>query len=316
MIEHPDPLTGEPWLHVIDLELLDMPGAVCAFLVEGDGELALIETGPSTGRERLEAGIRRAGFRLGDVSRLIVTHIHLDHAGAVGGLMRDVPNVRLSVHPIGAPHMADPARLVASSTRIYGDRMDTLWGEVIGGDPERIDPVADGDVIRVAGRELKILYTPGHASHHVAIYDQASGVLFTGDVGGVRLEGWSWVDVAVPPPELDPDLWRTSIDVLRASKPRRLALTHFGLVDDVDAHLDQVIPNLEQLIELGRNTLTSGGQADDLTARILSFTADQVGVAVDDPAIQALQVANPAYMATMGLERYLRKRGELDASSR
>lgn len=296
----------------IDLGFMDTPGVIASYLLAGDNDLTLIESGPATTRAHLEEGLRSAGYSLGDVSRIVITHIHLDHAGAAGAIMRDHPRIRLSVHPFGAPHMIDPARLITSAGRIYEDRMDQLFGEVIGVPADRVDHVIDGEVSHLGGRSLRMLFTPGHAAHHVAIFDELTRTLFTGDVGGVRIPGQTFVAPPTPPPEFAPDLWRDSVETLRSVHPARLALTHFGFVDDVDAHLDRLTPGIESVIGIARDALTSGGNLEALTARLLGF--GRVGMEGPDAALALgqLELASPAYVSAMGLQRYLKKRGELD----
>lgn len=294
----------------IDLRFGGRDGVIAAYVLHGDGELALVEVGPSTTREALERGVREAGFEFADVDRLLVTHIHLDHAGVAGSLMRDYPRSRLGVHPIGAPHLADPSRLLASATRIYGDQMETLWGEVASVPADRIDVFADGEPLRVAGRNLVPLFTLGHASHHVAFVDEATGTVFTGDVGGVRIQGSAYVCPPTPPPDLDPDGWAASVASLRAVRARRLALTHFGVFDDIASHLDQLMPNLDTLTTAAREELAPDGETGRLTRRIQALERAALGDAVTD-AFPRLELATPAYMAALGLKRLLTKRGEI-----
>lgn len=297
---------------LIDLGFMDTPGVIASYLLVGDDELTLIESGPATTRAHLEQGLRDAGFSLHDVSRIIITHIHLDHGGAAGVILRDHSHMRLSVHPFGAPHMVDPSRLLVSAGRIYGDRMDQLFGEVIGVPEDRLDLLTDGEVMRASGRSLRMLFTPGHASHHVAIFDEMTGTLCSGDAGGVRVQGYGFVAPPTPPPEFAPDLWADTIQTLRHARPARLALTHFGYFDDVDPHLDRLMPGLESAVAIARETLAGGGELSELTARLLDFERENVGDADAGQAMRQLELASPTYVSAMGLQRYLKKRGELD----
>lgn len=299
-------------IELIDLGFMDMPGVIASYLLTGDTELTLIECGPASTRPHLEAGLRDAGYALGDVSRIVITHIHLDHGGAAGSIMRDHPRIRLSTHPLGAPHMVDPSRLIASAGRIYEDRMDQLFGEVVGVPGDRIDHLADGDVSVVSGRPLRILFTPGHAAHHVAMFDESTGTLFSGDVGGVRVPGRAFVAAPTPPPEFAPDQWGDSVDILRGARPSRLALTHFGFADDVDAHLDRLMLDVEAVTGIARNVLSGGGNLAALTARLLEHGRESMQGPDAARAFEQLELASPAYVSAMGLQRYLKKRGELD----
>jgi glyoxylase-like metal-dependent hydrolase (beta-lactamase superfamily II) len=298
---------------LIDLQFQDTPGVIGAFLLVGEDELALVETGPTTTRATLEQGIRAAGFEPGDVTRLIVTHIHLGHAGAAGSLMRDYPAMRLTVHANGAPHMIDPERLLKSATRIYGDRMDELWGEVVGIDPERVDPIGDGDTIVVAGRPLLVRDAPGHASTQVVLLDQSTGMLFTGDAAGARVTGTRYVCPTLAPPELDFASWAETIRTMRELRPAALALTHFGAFADADRHLADVLPGIDGQERLARAVLRSEADVDTFTERLLEMErtiyADE-GVDVD-AAMASLQYAMPAWLASLGLLRVLKKAGLL-----
>lgn len=297
-------------IELIDLGFMDTPGVIAAYLIAGDDELTLIESGPASTRAHLESGIRIAGYSLGDVSRIVITHIHLDHGGAAGAIMRDHPRIRLSVHPLGAPHMVDPARLINSAGRIYGDRMALLFGEIVGVPEDRIDYLADREVVQMSGHPLRMVFTPGHAAHHVAILDEITRTLFTGDVGGVRVPGSGFVAPPTPPPEFAPDQWRDSIEILRSTQPARLALTHFGFVDDVDSHLDRLMPGVESAIAIARESLAGDGNLETLTARLLDFERDSIDASVRSRALEQLELASPSYVSAMGLQRYLRKRAE------
>ncbi|HEV2108962.1 MAG TPA: MBL fold metallo-hydrolase, partial [Thermomicrobiales bacterium] len=244
----------EDGLWQIDLNFQGLPGVIAAYLLAGGGELALIETGPSSTLPALIEGIATAGFASADLTTVLVTHIHLDHSGAAGLLARQAPRARIYVHPVGAPHLVDPSRLLASATRIYGDRMDELWGEVAPLPAERVIALDDGEPLSVAGRVLSAVFTPGHASHHVAYWDAGSAIAFTGDVAGVRLPGSDYVCPPTPPPDLDPDAWAISIERLRGLAARRLCLTHFGAFEDVDTHLERLDQNLREFLDMGEHT--------------------------------------------------------------
>jgi glyoxylase-like metal-dependent hydrolase (beta-lactamase superfamily II) len=294
------------WL--LDLGFQGRRGVVAAYLLAGDGDLALIETGPSSTLLTLRDGIRAAGFDPAGLTHLLVTHIHLDHAGAAGPLARDLPAANVYVHPAGAPHLVDPAKLLASATRIYGDQMEPLWGEVAPIAAAQVVPLADGEELRVAGRRLRVLFTPGHASHHVTYADAEAGAAFTGDVGGIRMPGTGYVCPPTPPPDLDPDAWRTSVDRIRALGARRLYLTHFGAVDDAPTHLDRLLPDLDAFLAIAEQTLAEGGDQPTLTARLHAHMSAGIGPVPPD-LLTNLEWSTPSYMAALGLTRYLTKRG-------
>jgi glyoxylase-like metal-dependent hydrolase (beta-lactamase superfamily II) len=260
----------------------------------------------------LVAGIRAAGFEPADLRQICVTHIHLDHSGGAGVLLRQAPEAIVRVHPIGAPHLIDPARLLASAARLYGDRMDALWGEVAPIPAERIEPLEDAMPFAVGGRVLSAIYTPGHASHHVTYWDPEWSIAFTGDAGGVRMAGTSYVCPPAPPPELNPEAWAVSIDKMRALRPERLCLTHGGPFAEAEAHLAQIDPNLADMQALALRELRVGADPAALTAAIHELMARRIGT--DDPEkLTNLEWATPSYLASAGLTRLLVKRGEVPA---
>lgn len=299
-------IEGGLWL--IDLGFQNRAGVIAAYLLTDGRETALIETGPSACLPNLFEGIRRAGLTPESITRALVTHIHLDHAGAAGALARANPDLKVYVHPLGAPHLADPAKLMASATRIYGDKMESLWGEVAPVPPSQIVELTDGETLRVAGRDLQVLFTPGHAWHHAAFVDVAEGTAFTGDVGGVRMVGTDYVCATTPPPDLDDAAWRDSIAKLKATGVRRLYPTHFGPFDDAPRMLDALLESLDRFLAIGAGEFERGADQPALTAALHQEMARGIG---DVPAglLENLEWATPSYMAALGLTRYFKKKG-------
>ncbi|HET8521856.1 MAG TPA: MBL fold metallo-hydrolase, partial [Thermomicrobiales bacterium] len=179
-------------LWLIDLGFRSREGVIGSFLLVGDDEVALIETGPATTLPALRAGIRDAGFAPADVNKVLVTHIHIDHAGASGVLARENPDLKVFVHPLGAPHLIDPTKLLISAGRIYGDRMEDLWGEVPPVPADQVVSLNDGETLSIAGRPIAAIFTPGHATHHVAFWNPDTGALFTGDAAGCECRAPIW----------------------------------------------------------------------------------------------------------------------------
>jgi glyoxylase-like metal-dependent hydrolase (beta-lactamase superfamily II) len=292
----------------IDLQFGGMEDVIAAYVIgEGDRRL-LYETGPTTTIPPLRAGLESAGIDFSQIEAIAVSHIHLDHSGGAGVLLRDHPHLRLLVHPVGAPHMANPEKLINSAARIYTDRMDELWGEIAPIEEERIDTLEDGATVTIGGRQLRVQYVLGHASHHIVLFDEATGVLFTGDTAGVRVQGNQHVGAATPPPEFDPDAWKLSIEIMRDFGASKLALTHSHAFDDVDRHLDAVLPGTDAFIESARQTFTEGGDMGAVIANLQNVV--RAGVGGNEAVYNKLELADPAYVSAMGLERYLRKRGE------
>ncbi|HEX5224963.1 MAG TPA: MBL fold metallo-hydrolase [Solirubrobacteraceae bacterium] len=270
----------------IDLLHGGHPHVLSSWLV-GD---VLVDPGPTSCLPTLLAALDGRELRA-----LALTHIHLDHAGAAGTLARRFPGLEVWVHERGAPHLQDPAKLLASATRLYGsEHMERLWGEVAPVPEAQLRVLHGGE--RIAG--LRVAYTPGHASHHVAYLHEPSGDAFAGDVAGVRI-GSGPVLAPTPPPDIDLDAWRASIGTLEGWAPRRLVPTHFGAYDDVDAHLAELREELERTA--GRaGELDEAAFAADLIERVRPL-ADEVDAA-------AYAHALPGDQSYQGLRRHLERR--------
>jgi glyoxylase-like metal-dependent hydrolase (beta-lactamase superfamily II) len=286
------------------------PGFIASYLVEDGGELALVEAGPASTLEALLAGIRTAGYDPAELSHILLTHIHLDHAAGAGQLARIAPRATVHVHPLGAPHLEDPSRLLASARRLYGDMMDALWGTMLPIPWERMRTPRDGETIRVGGRRLVALETPGHAMHHHAYHDPDAGLVFTGDVGGIRLEGARHVRPPTPPPELDTSAWLASIDRLRALEPRMLLPTHFGGITDAAWHLDDLAARLTDW------TRWASEQSDPAELAVLLRTradADLLAATGDAALVQRYAQSIPYDMMAAGLLRQVQTRAQAAA---
>jgi len=216
-------------LDYVDLLFLGRPDIIATAILRGADGVALIDPGPSTTIETLRLSLKHKGIALADVRQLLLTHIHLDHAGATGTLVRENPAIEVVVHERGAPHMADPAKLLASATRLYGEAdMQRLWGEFLPVPRSNLRALQGGETLVAGGRELDVAYTPGHASHHVSYFDRASRVAFVGDTAGIRRGPGTYVMPPTPPPDIDLEIWRESEARILAWDPDTLFLTHFG----------------------------------------------------------------------------------------
>jgi glyoxylase-like metal-dependent hydrolase (beta-lactamase superfamily II) len=295
-----------PGVTRIDHEWLG-PGFIASYLVADGGDLALVEAGPASTQEALLAGIRAAGHDPAELTHVLLTHIHLDHAAGAGGLARIAPRAAVHVHPRGAPHLADPSRLLASAARLYGEMMDALWGTMLPVPAERIRTPADGEAIRIGGRRLVALETPGHAAHHFAFHDPDAGLVFTGDVGGIRLQGARHVRPPTPPPEVDTPAWMASIDRLRALEPGMLLPTHFGGITDAAWHLDDLAARLTDWTRRAAAAPDAGVPA---LAEELRRAADaELLAATDDPSlVRRYAESIPYEMMAAGLLRQARTR--------
>jgi glyoxylase-like metal-dependent hydrolase (beta-lactamase superfamily II) len=281
-----------------DLRHAGVERSVASYLVDTDDGPALFDCGPATCVPRLREHLHDAGLELRDVRHLLLSHIHLDHAGAAGTLVREHPGLQVHVSAIGAPHVIDPARLEASARRLYGDAFDTLFGELV--------PVPEANV-HVVGEDvvgLECFATPGHARHHVSYLDP-EGTLYSGDAAGVRLAPSVFVFPPLPPPEVDLEAWEHTIAEMERRAPARLALVHFGLFEDVAEHL-------ERLRETMRRWADWVGHGMDEPTFAAAARAD---VAAFDPGgAYGYEQVVPFWHCYRGLERYWRKRAEADAA--
>ena len=299
--------TLAPGLSWVDLLFLGWPHAVATVVVSGGRTLALIDPGPSTCLETLDAGLQAQGLRLSDVTHLLLTHIHLDHAGATGTLVRQHPHIQVVVHERGAPHMADPSKLLASATRLYGARMDELWGEFAPVPEKNMTVVAGGERIDAGGRTFEIAYTPGHASHHVSYFDRSSGVAFVGDTGGVCIDG-GYILPPTPPPDIDIDAWRGSVARIEAWSPDAIFMTHFGPVNNPRPHLTTLMQNLDTMAGLVRARLAEPGTDEEQSRRFAEDLQRELRRHMTEAQLASYRAAAPPELVWLGLARYWRKK--------
>jgi glyoxylase-like metal-dependent hydrolase (beta-lactamase superfamily II) len=259
-------------IEIVDLNFVGAERVIASFLLLGDdGSAALVETGPTTCLEPLMAGVEDHGVAPEDVHHVFLTHIHLDHAGASGHLAGRLPNATFYVHEVGYPHMVDPSKLLKSATRIYGERMDELWGEARPVPEDRLEILRGGEELEAAGGVLTAHYTPGHAYHHLAYLEPESGALFAGDVAGIRLPGQSYIRPPTPPPEIDMEAWIQSIERVRQIEPQSICPTHFGRFGDVERHLAELEQRLQAWLLFVEERMDRGDErgeiADELRVR-------------------------------------------------
>jgi glyoxylase-like metal-dependent hydrolase (beta-lactamase superfamily II) len=292
-------------IETLDLDFQGLPRVIASYLVSGTEGRVLVETGPGSTLSNLLAALGKRGIAPRDIRAVLLTHIHLDHAGAAGWWAEQ--GVDVYVHPFGAPHLVDPSKLLASARRIYGDRMESLWGDLLPAPQERVRPVEDGETIAVAGLRFTAVETPGHARHH-HVY-RLGNVAFTGDAAGIRLPGVPWVDLPAPPPEFDRESWQRSIDRLRELRLSTLYPTHFGATDAVAAQLDGLEMWLRETTRFVRSMMAEGLDRDTMVARYDAWLREQAAQAgVESELGRAFDLANPREMSVDGILRYWRKR--------
>ena len=296
---------------LLDIDFRDTEGLVAAYLLPQEEGWTLIETGPSSCRAALLDGVRRAGVSPGEIRRVFVTHIHLDHAGGVGSLADALPHATFYAHALGVPHLIDPTRLIASARRAWGAAADPLWGPIVPVPAPRIEALQGGERFALRGGELAVLATPGHAKHHLAFFDSGTRGIFTGDGAGVRLERSRRIRPAVPPPDLDLDLLFSSLEAMRRLDPALVLYSHFGPSPDGAADLGRYRTIVEEWSDVAlaaaREKADSGYVAEKLRAH------DQAGApaAVPGAGSDRTGLVSGYELAAQGFLRFFETRGVL-----
>ena len=295
-------------VYTLDLNFRNLQGAIAAYLIPHQHGAVLVECGPGSTIPGLQAGLKSHGLTPSDVSDVLLTHIHLDHAGAAGWLARQ--GARIHVHEVGAPHMLDPEKLLSSAARIYGDEMEELWGEFLPVPEECLSVTHDNEVIEIDGLRFRALDTPGHAYHHLAYLFEDT--CFSGDIGGVRLFGGRHIRLPMPPPEFNLEVWRESVKRLQHEYERgsfsRIAPTHFGVYDDADWHLNAVSQALDEVEDWILDIMPSDPSIDELREEIVAWTRQRsISMGIDPQVLKTYETANPTWMSAYGIQRYWRK---------
>ncbi len=302
-------ITLAPGLTCIDLEFQGRPNAIATAVLSAPGGVALVDPGPTTCLDTLELGLNGRGLGLGDVTDILLTHIHLDHAGATGTIVRRHPDIRVSVHERGARHLIAPAKLLASATRLYGEEnMARLWGEFAAVPERNVHALRGGERVEAAGRQLEVAYTPGHASHHVSYFDRDRRFAFVGDTAGICInEGY--VLPPTPPPDIDVEHWRASVATIDAWSPETLFLTHFGPVRQPRPHLQALLEHLDQLAAWVRASLQTPGSDEEKGQEFAAMLQHELRRHMTDVQLASYRVAAPPEGLWLGLARYWRTRG-------
>ena len=295
---------AKPSIVTIDLNFQNKTHAIASYLIRQNDSVILIESGPGSTLPSLEAGLAKEGLSPRDITHVLLTHIHLDHVGAAGWLSRQ--GAQIFVHPVGAPHLLNPEKLIASATRIYGDRMQTLWGEFLPVDQNQLTVPKDAEEIVIGNLRFLPINTPGHAEHHYSYLFE--DVCFSGDVGGVRIPGFQYLRAPMPPPELHFGKWRESIARLRSLKFSRIAPTHFGIFEDPEWQLNELQKNLDETEKWLEEIMPGEPPVDELRARFEAWMDDQArSINLSDDVMEAYALANPLGMGADGLMRYWKK---------
>ncbi|MEX0992027.1 MAG: MBL fold metallo-hydrolase [Actinomycetota bacterium] len=296
-----------PGIIPVDTLMTGREHVTCAYLVDGPEPL-LVEAGPASSSPAVTRSLTEAGIAPDDLAHLVLTHIHLDHAGGAGALAQAFPNATIWIHVRAARHLADPARLVASASRIYGDEgVRTLFGLPAPVETARIRSLEGGDTITFAGRSLEALATPGHASSHLAFQDSDSGIVFTGDAVGVHLPGVDVIRPAAPPPEFDIDQAIASIGVIADRARGTLLFAHFGPVSDVEGTCAQAVETLRRWSDAARDGIRSGLGEEDIEAALTAIAREQEEALAEGDR-ERFEIIGSVRMNTLGLSRYWRER--------
>ena len=292
----------------IDLDFMGAGEVTASFLLLGGSSAALVETGPSTSLERLVRGLRERGVSLRDVQQVFLTHVHLDHAGASGHLAGLLSNATFYVHEIGYRHLVDPTKLVEGAARVYGERMDELWGEVRPIPEDRLVALSGVEEVEAADGILVAHHTPGHARHHLAYLEPESGTLFAGDVGGIRLLGSSHVRPPTSPPDFDPQAWARSIAIIRRLAPRNISPTHFGTFEDVDRHLEELEHRLRDWLLFVERRVDGGYTKDEITDELRARADAELLAEGAGPGVaERYELAGSMSVFVVGLLQFLKK---------
>jgi glyoxylase-like metal-dependent hydrolase (beta-lactamase superfamily II) len=291
----------------VDLNFLGAPGIIATGLLQGRDGVALVDPGPSTTLGSLTAALQSKGIALSDVRAVLITHIHLDHAGATGTLLESCPAATVYVHEVGAPHMADPSKLLASASRLYGADMDRLWGEVRPVPADRLRVVAD-ERLTVVGHPVEVARTPGHATHHVSFFLPDNGIAFVGDTAGICRQTGRVVLPATPPPDIDLDAWRVSTSRILAWNPDVLFLTHFGPQRSPRGHFNDMWTRMDDWSRRVQAYLAMPGTDADRASRFMDEVMGELAHLTSRAEAQAYANAGRFDFSWSGLARYWRRR--------
>ena len=313
-----EPFDAAAGIRGIDTIMCGREKATSAYLVEAD-EPALVETGPTTSLTAVLEGLAAVGIGSRDLAHIVVTHIHLDHAGGAGALAPHFPGATVWVHERGAPHLVDPTKLVASASRIYGDEtLRSMFGPVEPVPEERLRVLTDGDVVALGNRNIEAVYTPGHASHHVCLLDDVTQSIFVGDALGVFLPDVRILRPATPPPEFDLELAVHSIGRVVEREPSRLLFSHFGPADNVTELCRLAVQRIEGWADIVEHALAETRDVVDVVRILKERTAVEMaaGSGLTSAEVQdRFEVLSSYEMNALGLMRYLTKRSEAAAAS-
>lgn len=294
----------------IDLNWSGHPRSIAAALLRSENHAALIDPGPASTLSTLREQLAGLGLSVPDLNAILLTHIHLDHAGSTGALVRENPRLKVYVHSRGAAHMIDPSNLLRSASRLYGNEMERMFGEFQPVPADNLQALDGGEIIALGARQLRVLYTPGHASHHVTYFDPAEGIAFVGDAAGISINGHSFILPATPPPDISLELWENSLDAIANLHARRLFLTHFSFSDHPALHIDSYRERLRRWRDLSANILARNLDEKDSVHYFAQEIAAEAAQFLSPEEISHYVFNGALHLSWLGLARYHRKRAQ------
>jgi glyoxylase-like metal-dependent hydrolase (beta-lactamase superfamily II) len=295
-------------LTVLDDNWMGRPHTIGTALLESDGHRSIIDPGPGSTLETLRQQLQVHGVAVRDLDAVLLTHIHMDHAGATGALVRENPRLAVYVHSKGAPHMIDPTKLLASALRLWPNELQLLFGEMLPVPAANLRILEGGETLTLGSRQFEVVYTPGHASHHVSYFDQQEGVAFVGDTTGVRIEGHPYVMPATPPPDIDLEIWETSFAAILERKPARLFLTHYGFSENPTEHVLLFRERLHKWAAAADKIIRSSASDSDAMDSFMSATYAEIAQYLPAKEVEHYAFSAGLNLSFLGLARYLRKR--------
>ncbi len=298
---------------VIDLQWAGHPRSIASALLRSQQNAALIDPGPSSTLDTLREQLAHHGLNVADLTAIFLTHIHLDHAAATGALVRENPRVKVYVHARGLPHLIDPSRLLQSAARLYGDDIERLFGQFLPVPAANLHALKGGETLALGSRQLQVLYTPGHASHHVTYFDSTESIAFVGDTAGICVNGHPFILPATPPPDISIELWDASLDAIAALHPKRLFLTHFSFSDHPDAHLAAYRERLHRWRDLSSLLLARNLEDSVAMHQFAREIAAEAAQFLSPDEVSHYLFNGALNLSWWGLARYHRKRAEISA---
>ena len=294
----------------IDLHWAGHPRSIACALLRSEQHNALVDPGPASTLATLQQQLELQGLGVSDLSAIFLTHIHLDHASATGALVRLNPSLKVYVHARGLPHLIDPSKLLQSASRLYGDNMERLFGEFLPVPPANLHALEGGEVLTLGSRQLHILYTPGHASHHVTYFDPADSTAFVGDTAGISINGHPFILPATPPPDISIELWDASLDSIAGLHPKKLFLTHFSFSGDPAIHIASYRERLHRWRDLSASILARNLDDSAAMHRFAQEIAAEAAQFLSPEEISHYVFNGALNLSWWGLARYHRKRAE------